>query len=326
VRRREFITLITSAIAWPRHTYAQQVQAPVLIGWLGGSSRDAAKVNLNAFLQGLRDLGYEDGAGIRIEYRFADGDYARLPPLAKELVALSPRVILSAIQTGTITLTKLTSSIPIVTPQAIDPVKAGLADSYNHPAHNVTGVLMTLDSLPAKQLELLLRVIPHAVIIGVLVNPASTAGPIMLGNLETAVAQAQIKIVPVEARSADDIRLAFETLKREQADGLVIMQDALFFTEVQRIITLAEAARLPAIHGFRQHVEQGGLMSYGVDIPESFRRAAYFVDRILKGERAGDLPIELPTKLELVVNLKAAKALGIQIPPTVLAVADEVIE
>jgi ABC-type uncharacterized transport system substrate-binding protein len=326
VTRREFIAIIASAIAWPLTVHAQQARAPMLIGWLGGSTKDAARAHFSAFLEGLRDLGHKDGDDIHIEYRFADGDYTRVPALAKEVVALNPHVILSATISTTLALAKITSSVPIVTPLAIDPVGYGLADSYNHPGHNVTGVLMTLDSLPAKQAELLLRAIPRAAAIGVLVNPRSGAGAKTVHNLQAALGQTHIKIVPVEAGSAADIKTAFERLKREQVDGMVTLQDILFFSHTRLITALAQAARLPAIYGFRQDVEQGGLMSYGVNISQNFRRAAYFVDRILKGDRAGDLPIELPTKLELVINLKAAEALGIQIPPTVLAVADEIIE
>ncbi len=267
MKRREFIAVLTGAIASPLRAHAQQVRAPVLIAWLGGSSKEAATLNLNAFLQGLRNLGHEDGGDIRIEYRWADGDYSRLPLLAKELVALNPRVVVAAVQSAANALAKETSSIPIVTPLCTDPLGFGVADSYNHPGHNFTGVLMTLDSLPAKQAELLLRVIPHAAVIGVLVNPASAAESTLARNLETAVGH-NVRVVPVEARNAADIELAFETLKREQVDGLVILQDILFFTEVRRIIRLVETARIPAIHGFREHVERGGLMSYGVDIPQ----------------------------------------------------------
>ena len=323
MKRREFVVLAGGAIAWPLLVHAQ---TPALIGWLGGSSKEAAAVNLNAFLQGLRDLGHEEGVGIHVEYRWAEGDLTRLAALAKELVAISPRLIVTATHPASIALGKVTSSTPIIGALVVDPLKTGLAESYNHPAHNFTGVLMTLDSLPTKQAELLLRVIPHAVTIGVLVNPASASSPVLVQNLEAALKERRITLIPVEARSAADLDQAFETLKHQPIAGLVVLQDTVFFTQAQRIIKFVEAARLPAIHGFPQHAEQGGLMSYGVDIPQNFYRAAYFVDRVLKGDQAGDLPIELPTKLELVINLKAAQKLGIEIPPTLLAIADKVIE
>jgi putative ABC transport system substrate-binding protein len=327
MRRRELLCgLGSTAVAWPFVTHAQQAKRRPLIGWLGGGSPVTGARQLDAFLRGLGQYGYEDGKTIDIAYRWAAGDPLREPTLANELVALNPAVIVTASDTGPVAVTQATSSIPVVGALIIAPVELGLAASYDRPGRNLTGVLNTIDSLPGKQVELLLQLIPAATIVGVLVNPANRTHPIMLRNLETEARGKQIKFVPVEVRTPFELESAFETLKRDRVEGLLVLLDGIFFTQAARIITLAAVVRLPAIHGFRQHVEQGGLMSYGVDVPQNFRRATYFVDRILKGTRAGDLPIELPTKFEMVINLKTAKALGLEVPSKLLFTADEVIE
>jgi putative tryptophan/tyrosine transport system substrate-binding protein len=326
--RRAFITLLSGAAAWPLVARAQQMGKRPLVAWLGGGSQheQVAMRNRDAFLQGLREHGHEDGKNIDIIYRWADGDMSRQPKLARELIALNPVVIVSAANSGTIALSQATASIPVVGTLLVDPVTVGLAESHNRPGRNVTGLLLMIDSLPGKQAELLMELIPQATTLGVLVNPANPAHPGVLRNVEDAVRKSSIKIVPVEARTRADLEIAFNTHKPDRVEGLIVLVDPLFFTQAARIISLAAAARLPVIHSFRQHVEQGGLMSYGVDIPQSFRRSAYFVDRILKGAQAGDLPIELPSKLELVINFKSARMLDLEIPSTLLARADEVIE
>jgi putative ABC transport system substrate-binding protein len=327
LKRRQFITLLGgTAVAWPLAARAQQVNKRPVIAWLGGGSQHqpSAMRNRDAFLRGLREHGHDEGRDIDIVYRWADGDMSRQPQLAKELIALSPAVIMSAANTGTIALSQATSTIPIVSTNLVDPVNLGLAESYNRPGRNVTGLLNTIDSLPGKQADLLLQLMPGATTIGMLVNQQNPAHQIILRDVRAL--NLRIKIVPVEVRTSADLEGAFQRQKEGHVEGLIVLVDPIFFTQAARIISLAATSRLPVIHSFRQHVEEGGLMSYGVDTPQSFWRAAYFVDRILKGARAGDLPIELPTKLELVINLKAAKALGIEIPATLLALADEVID
>ena len=326
-RRRFLASLGGAAAAWPLAARGQAARKRPLVGWLGGSSQreQVAMRNRDAFVQGLRDHGYEDGKNVDIVYRWADGDISRLPGLATELVALDPAVIMSAANTGTLALRQATSIVPIVGTLLVDPIALGLAESHNRPGRNVTGLLQTIDSLPGKQVELLAELVPHASNIGVLVNPANRAHPGVLRNIEAAVRGSSIKAIAVEVRTSLDFEGAFP-LQQRRIDGLLVLNDPLFFAQATRIIALAAAARVPAIHNFRQHVELGGLMSYGVNDKESFRRAAYFVDRILKGAHPGDLPIELPSKLEFVINLKTAKALGLEIPPTLLARADEVIE
>ena len=329
MKRREFMTLLGGgAAAWPLAARGQAARKRPLVGWLGGGSQheQVAMRNHDAFVQGLREHGYEDGKNVDIVYRWADGDISRLPELATELVALDPAVILSAANTGTIALRQATSIVPIVGTLLVDPIALGLAESHNRPGRNVTGLLQTIDSLPGKQAELLVELVPHASNIGVLVNPANRAHPGVLRDIEAAVRGSSIKATAVEVRTPLDFEGAFPSQSQRRIDGLLVLVDPLFFAQATRIIALAAAARLPAIHSFRQHVELGGLMSYGVAVTQSFRRAAYFVDRILRGAHPGDLPIEFPSKLEFVINLKTAKALGLDVPASLLARADEVIE
>ena len=327
VRRREFIAgLSGAAVVVPLQGKAQEKRKPPIIGWLGGTTPEAGKRNLNALLRGLREHGHEDGKDVSVVYRWAGGSASPLPELANEIISLNPAVIFAVINGAALACRKVTTSIPIVCPLLVDPVKTGLAESYNRPSRNVTGVLQTVDTLPAKQVELLLKVSPRATAIGVLFNPESPTAPILFSGVEAAVRGTTLRIVRVEARRPDDISVAFDEMKKGGVNCLIVLQDPMFFAEDARINALAEAARLPTMHGFRQNVERGGLMSYGVDIPQNFRRAAYFVDRILKGVPPGDLPIELPAKLELVINSKTAKAIGLVIPSNLLFTADEIIE
>lgn len=327
MKRRDFVASIGAAVVQPLAVRAQQQpHTRPLVGWLGGSARAAAVRNHDAFLQGLREHGYEDGKTVDIVYRWADGDLSRLPTLAKELVTLNPDVIVSATSANSVTLMQTTATIPIVGALTTEPVKLGLAVSYNRPGRNFTGILMLIDGMYAKQGEMLLQLLPRAATLGVLMNPDSPTHATVIRGIEEALRGLSIRIVQAAAAKPTDLPAAFEALKREHADGVVVPADNMFFNEASRIISLAAATHMPAVHGFREHVERGGLMSYGVAIPENFRRTGYFVDRILKGAKPGDLPIELPTKLELVINLKAAKALGIEIPSKFLYTADEVIE
>ncbi len=327
MKRREFITMLGgAAAAWPMVARAQQARTRPLVGWLGGSTRAAAVRNHSAFLQGLREHGYEDGKTVDIVYRWADGDYSQLATLAKELVEINPDVIVSATTANSIALMQTTATVPIVGALVTDPIKLGQAVSYNRPGRNFTGILILIDGLPGKQAELLLQLLPHASTLGVLMNPDSPTHPARLHEIESALHKASIKIIQAAAAKPISLPTAFDTLKRNRVDGIVVLADNMFFSEAEQIVSLLAAAGIPAVHGFREHVERGGLLSYGVAIPQNFRRAAYFVDRILKGTKPGDLPIELPTKLELVINLKTAKALGLTVPPTLLATADEVIE
>jgi putative ABC transport system substrate-binding protein len=281
---------------------------------------------LNVFLQGLREHGYEDRKSIDIAYRWANGDSSRLPLLAKELVALDPNLILSATGPGNVALMQSTASIPIVGALTVDPVKLGLAVSHNRPGRNFTGVLVTLDGLPGKQAEFLLQLLPRATALGVLINPDSPTNPFVLRDINSALQGKPIRITQAFANKPTDLPAAFDTLKHEGVGGVVIPSDNFFFSVVAQIVSLSETKRLPVVYDRREHVERGGLISYGVAIPQNFRRSADFVDRILKGSKPSELPIEFPTKLELAINLKTAKALGIEVPSSLAYTADEVIE
>jgi putative ABC transport system substrate-binding protein len=320
--RREFIMLLGAA-AWPATLVAQVPTRRPLIAFMAVASPEASAPMVSAFLQGLRELGYRDGHEFDIAYRFADGDVAKLPRLAEELVRLKPDVIYAINATPA----KLaTSTIPIVSPVLNDPVRLGLVASYAHPGGNVTGIMSSLDGLPGKQVELARELIPGLVRLGMLVNVSSALSLPQRQNVELAARASKVELAPFEVRGPDDLDSAFQALARENAEALIVLGDTMFFSYRQRIAALAVAAKLPTIFGFRDHVDAGGLISYGVNIGANHRRAAAYVVEILKGAKPSNLPVEFPTKLELIINLKTAKALGLNIPPTLLARADEVIE
>ena len=331
MRRREFIAGLGAA-AWPVVARAQksigESKHRPIIAWLGGASQaDAAQnLNLRAFIEGLRDLGYVDGRNIEVAYRWAESDLSRQPVLIQELIALRPAVIVTANNPAAVAAKQATPTIPIVAPALIDPIGLGLAATFNRPGSNLTGILQTLDGLAAKQMEVFKELVPSATTVALLINAANRAHQTMLRDAETANRNLAVKVRSAKINRPNDIESVLETLKRDGVDGLVILPDGMFFAQAARIIALASALRLATLHWSSVQVRQGGLMSYGVDIAQNYRRAAYFVDRILKGESTSDLPIEFPTKLELVINLKTAKALGLTVPPTLLARADEVIE
>jgi putative tryptophan/tyrosine transport system substrate-binding protein len=324
MRRRDFIALLGGAASLPLAARAQVSTKHQLVAVLSGVAR---KVNppLIAFEQGMRELGYVDGQNIDIEYGFADGQLDRFPMLAGELIRLSPNVILAAVTPAAVAARALTQTIPIVCPLLADPIRFGLIASESRPGGNVTGVLFRTEGLVAKQVELALQLIPGVVKIGFLVNVAS--GIIIdRQELENTCQTLGIKPVPAEVRTPDDLDAAFQALANDRVQAVIVLVDGMFFQERNRIAALAAAARLPAIYGFRDHVDAGGLVSYGVNLAENFHRSATYVHKILKGAQPGDLPVEFPTKLELIINNKAAKALGLIIPPSVLVRADEVIE
>jgi putative ABC transport system substrate-binding protein len=328
MRRREFISLLGSVImAWPSAAAMAQVAAkrPLVAVLVSGSSISAARY-VSGFPQGLQVLGYVEGQNIEIVYRYAAGDTARFPEFAKELVRLKPDVIVVSNTPGTFAIRQAITTIPIVNPTLTDPEGLGFITSMARPGGQVTGILLTLDSLPAKLLQLMLEVVPSTSRIGILLNVNNPINVIFRRNTETAVTSFGRQLVRVEVRGPDDLDAAFQTLVRKRVDLALVPLDGLFLTERRRIAALAMSARLPTMYGSREYVEDGGLMSYGVDRRESFRPAAVYVDKILKGAKPGDLPVELPTKLELVINLNTAKALRITIPPPIIVRADEVIE
>jgi putative ABC transport system substrate-binding protein len=325
MRLREFITLVCgTTIAWPLVVRADVTTKRPLIAVLSAITKEANSP-LNAFVQGLKELGYVDGVSVEIVYRYAEGHLDRFPILAAEIVGLRPDVILATVTPAAVATRALTNSIPIVCPLLADAINLGLIASEARPGGNVTGVSFRTEGLTSKQVELALQMIPEVFQIGYLVNVAS--GVIIdRRELESTCERLRIKAVPAEVRSSDDLDAAFRALANDHVQAVIVLVDGMLFSERNRIAALAAAARLPAIYAFRDHVDAGGLASYGVNLSENFYRSAAYVKKILKGANPGDLPVEFPTKLELIVNNKAAKALGLNIPPSVLVRADEVIE
>ncbi len=326
MRRREFISFLAGAAAWPPVVRAQVSTKRPLIVWLSGGGQSGSQVFVEAFLKGMREFGYVEGSNFDIVYRYADGYVERLPPLAEELVRLHPNVILAPASGPAVAAKNATSSIPIVTPALADAVHLGLIASESRPGSNVTGIAPYVAGLPAKQMELAREVVPGAVKIGVLTNLDDPKAPPQWQELESAGKGLGVHVVASDVRTPDDLEAAFKVLAEQRIDVMIVLQTSMLLTERRRIATLTASGRIPAIYGYREHVDDGGLASYGVDLRECFHRGAYFVDKILKGASPSDLPVEFPTKLELVINLRAAKALGLTIAPELLARADDVIE
>jgi putative ABC transport system substrate-binding protein len=305
---------------------SQPLPKRALVGFLGASSKSAGAPYYQGFQQGMRERGYVEGRDYLIEERYADGQLSRLPLLAQELVALRPDVIVVSNTAAALAMKQATPSIPIVVGTLTDPVGAGLAASEARPGGNVTGVLLRLEGLTGKQLEFALELVPSATRIAVLGNANNPANVMQRRDAQSTIEKLGVTPVVVEVRAADEVGPAFQTFLREHVDILVVLLDLMFQTMRRQIADLALALRLPTVFGSSEQLEDGGLISYGINQFENFRRAAYYVDRILKGDRPPDLPIEFPTKLDLVINLATAKALGLTVPPKLLALADKVIE
>ena len=274
----------------------------------------------------MRELGHLENRDYIFEPRYADGDAARLPTLAKELLQLKPNIILAGPTVAVVAAKRATDTIPIVGINVTNPVELGLVTSEARPGTNVTGILTRVEGLSAKQLEVAHDLLPGAAKIGLLIHAGDPANAVQQGEIEAAAAKLKLNFTSVQVPAADALEEAFKTFARERVGLVVVSGDAMFLAARRQIAAFALAARLPTICNFREHVEDGGLISYGINLRENYRRGAYFVDRILKGDKPGDLPIEFPTKVELVINVAIAKALHLTIPPTLLARADEVIE
>jgi putative ABC transport system substrate-binding protein len=328
MKRREFNSLLGGAVvAWPFAVFAQVLaRRPLVAVLVAGSSTNVSRRVLNGLSEGLRELGFIEGRDIDIVYRYADGDLARMPALANELMQLMPGVFVTGTIAGTLAIKQATAAIPIVNPALTDPVGFGLVASQARPGGQVTGILTTLDSLLGKQLELVLELIPGATRIGILVNVSNPGNAFHLRTAKAAASALGVELLSVEVRSPADIDAAFQTLAQQRAELLLIIPEALFLNERKRIVALAAGARLPTIYSTREHIVEGGLISYGTNIRESWRRAAAYVDKILKGAKPGDLPVEFPTKVELVINSRTARELALTIPQSLLLRADEVIE
>jgi putative ABC transport system substrate-binding protein len=327
IRRREFIKLLGGAAAsWPSNGLAQSLPKRPLIALLAGSSKAAGARYYSGFTLGMRELGYLEGRDYGFEDRYADGDGSRLTVLAEELVRLQPDVIVAATTPGALAAKGAAGGIPIVGVNLTDPVGFGLVVSEARPGGSVTGILYWLEGLSGKQMEIALDLVPGAHKVGLLVDATNPSNELQRRELEAAAAKSGMNIATVDVRTADDIGDAIQTFVRERASIVIVLGSALFVNARRRIAAFALASRLPTVFNFREHVEDGGLISYGVDLRQNFRRAAYFVDRILKGAKPADLPIEFPTRVELVVNATTAKAIDVAIPSALLARADEVIE
>jgi ABC-type uncharacterized transport system substrate-binding protein len=326
--RRQFITLLSSAVVAGAAvaSAAQAQQPPALIGFLNAGSGARLQPELDAFRDGLRNLGYIEGGNIKLEYRFADGQLDRLPALAAEMARLNPAVIVSAPVPANQAIAKVTSTIPIVMASGADPVGFGLVKSLAHPGGNVTGLTNFAEELASKQIDLIRELLPRSARLAVLLNVTNPLHVPQWRDTQAAAAKASIILVPFEFRRVDQLEEAFAQFAREQADALLVPPDVTLTTHRQRIAGLALSSRLPTVFFIRQSAVDGGLISYGPDPVENYRRAAIYVDKILKGAKPQDLPIERPTRFELVINLGTAKALGLTVPPTLLARADEVIE
>jgi putative ABC transport system substrate-binding protein len=279
-----------------------------------------------AFRQGLRELGYVEGQNIAIEYRSAEGKSERLPGLAAELVRLKVDVIVSASPPATEAAKRATSTVPIVFALSGDPVAAGLVASLARPGGNITGLATISGEVVGKQLELLKRVAPKVSRVAVLQNPSNPGHALTLPQAEGAARALGVQLQVLKARTPSEIEVAFAAMRSQRADGALVLRDAMFREQRAQIVALAAKSRLPAVYGLREEAEAGGLMAYGASVPQLFRRAATYVDKILKGAKPADLPVEQPTKFELVINLKTAKALGLTIPPSLLGQADQVIQ
>jgi ABC-type uncharacterized transport system substrate-binding protein len=326
VRRREFITLLGgAAAAWPLTARAQQPAKLRTIGYLGANTPSAESQRIAAFVQRLRELGWIEGRTIAIEVRWAEGRNQRFAEIAAEFVRLKVDVIVTAGTAAVVTAKQATSVIPIVFAVAGDPVGTGLVASLARPGGNVTGLSLQTTDLIGKRLELLREVVPGLRRLAILANVSSPLGVLEMREVQATARTLGLEVATSEVRRAEDITPAFDALKG-RADALYVVAGPLVTTNRIRINTLALGARLPTMHGQWDNVEAGGLMSYGANFPDLYRRAADFVDKILRGANPADIPVEQPTRFDLVVNLTAAKALGLDVPPTLLARADEVIE
>ena len=326
--RRAFIgTLAGSVLAAPLAAEAQQPGKVYRIGYLSSSRSSANPQLLQAFRQGLRELGWVEGQNVVIDYRFAEGRFERLPDLAAELVQLNVDVIVAGATPTTVAAKNATTTIPIVMVGVGNPVGLGLIASLARPGGNITGLSFSIGSLATgKGLELLKDTVPKIRRVAVLSNPGNPSHTLAIREVQDAAPPLGVQIQLLEAREPSQFGTAFAAMARGRAEALLVISDSMFVLHRTPIADLATRNRLPSMHGLREHVEAGGLMSYGPNTVADFRRATLFVDKILKGAKPGDLPVEQPTTFELVINLKTAKTLGLTIPPSLLQRADQVIE
>jgi putative tryptophan/tyrosine transport system substrate-binding protein len=329
IGRREFLSLLGgSALAWPLAARAQQPERVRRIGVLVNLTADdpESQARIAAFRQGLQELGWIDGRNVRIDTRWTAADADRFRTYAAELVALAPDVILVATTPGVTAVQQATRTVPIVFVTVIDPVGGGFVSNLARPGGNTTGFALYEYGISAKWLELLKQIAPGVTRVAVVRDPTSVSGTGQLAAIQAVAPSFGVELSPVDTRDTGEIERAIAAFARSANGGLIVTASPAALTHRKLISAQAAAHRLPAVYPFRYHVTDGGLISYGPESIDPYRRAAIYVDRILKGEKPSDLPVQAPTKYELVINLKTAKALGLEIPATVLARADEVIE
>ena len=325
MRRREFITLLGGAAAtWPLASQAQPLKV-ARIGFLGLVSPSSQASRVAAFRAGLRDLGWIEGRNLLIEFRWAEGNYDRLPALAEELLRLNIDVLVTHGAAGALAAKKATSTIPIVITAVSDMLALGLVSSLSRPGGNVTGLSAFAAELTAKRLELIKEAVPSVTRVAILLNPGNAATQFVLSETEAIAKAASVELRAFEARQPTDFARVFAAMADQQVGALVIHEDTMLNANANSVAVFAAVRRLPS-SGFPEFVRAGGLLAYGINFPDTDYRAAAFVDKILKGSKAADLPIERSTKFNLTINLQTARALGLEIPPTLIARADEVIE
>jgi ABC-type uncharacterized transport system substrate-binding protein len=325
MRRREFITLLGGAAAWPLIARAQQ-PAMLVIGFLRNTLPEDSAYLLAALRQGLAEVGYVEGQNVAIEYRWAENRFERLQELAADLVRRQCAVIVAGGNAPARAAMAATATIPIVFASGDDPVRLGFVASLNRPSGNVTGVTFYAGVLVAKQLELLREVVPKAAVVSMLVNPSSPAADDQIRDAKAAARAIGLEIHILNASSERDFEKAFATLVQYRADAVIVAGDALFTGQRDRLVALAARHAVPVTYNLPEFVAAGGLMSYGSSSMDAYRQVGVYTGRILKGAKPADLPVQQPTKFELAVNLKTAKALGLTVPPAVVGRADEVIE
>jgi putative ABC transport system substrate-binding protein len=322
MRRREFITLLGGAAAWPIAARAQQAGI-YRVGWLDPGS---TLTFTRAFIDALRELGWIEEKNVAFEFRYAENHLKRLPEFAAELVRLKVDVIVAVGTLGPLAAKGATNTIPIVMTAAGDPLGSGLIASLAHPGGNITGMSLMAPDLGGKRLELLKEILPHLSRVSVLWNAANPYSALVFKETQAAGQKLSIQVESLEVRGPDDFDGAFETVKQQPSDALITVEDPLTFTHRNRIADVAMGDKLPSLYGLREFVSAGGLIPYGANLTDLYARAAGYVDKILRGAKPADLPVQQPTKFELVINLKTAKVLGLTVPLIMQMTADDVIE
>ena len=326
MRRRDFIRLIgTAAAAWPLAASAQQPAMPV-VGFMMAGSRAALRDEITAFEAGLKELGFVEGQNLALEYRFAEGQFERFPAFASDLVNRRASVIAASSTQAALAAKQATATIPIVFSVGADPVEVGLVSSLSHPGGNVTGVYQFTAGLESKRLGLLHEMVPKAQVIGVLLNSNYAAAESQLRDVQDSAAHLGLRLIIVRANTESDFDMAFSTVASQRAGAMLVCASPFFNARRQQLVVLASSHSLPAIFEWRDFAVAGGLMSYGTSLNNAYRQAGVYAGRILKGEKPADLPVVQSTKFEFVINLSTAKALHIDVPPTLSARADEIIE